>query len=694
MKTMTRNLMLGVFSLILAACGGAASSLDPSTSGGSSLTGDVLTTITISGANDATVEFDTPFNLRTGVTATGNNGVDYTSALTLTSISTAVNTTTGVLDTKQTGTHTIRYEARVGDVVASRFRNITVSQPESTGMLVNPDFSLGTAGWNDPSVVYIADGAEMTLSVVSGELKVDVVSGFNFFTPRFGQMNIPFEQGKTYEVSFDARSSVNKEIALQVGELLPAAPWFNDFLPSAEPVIFRTITTSMQRYSYKFTMNQNNQKGGILFGLGRVNNQSINATMYFDNIDIVETVMGADTTPPVFLGIAEDVTLTVGSAFDPIEGVTAVDVVDGDLTAAIVVTIRNAADEVVTSIDTSSPGVFTVTYEVTDAAGNKATRVTTVTILALDFVDENLIVNGDFTQTLGNEFTFFTQDWDNAPVVSRSQDVTAGTYTFTISNGGGVEPWAIQMNQEGIDMVEGQTYLLSITGFGQPGRSISAAFISGAPDYINYARRNGMSFGTTSTTQDLLFTFTQSTRQVILTIELGTQPGFANGDFTFENIRLQRLEGPRSLVANPNFESLVGHEFFTGSGGGMSLVSGGALINVPALGGNPWEPHYFTIIDAIAPGTYEFKLVIRSNVKRDFRFIAVLPDAGFSSILPTDFVDFGVEANETYTFTTTIPVMVPLTNLKLELDFGPIAGLTTIPGEFLLSEVLLYRNFN
>ena len=115
-------------------------------------------------------------------------------------------------------------------------------------------------------------------------------------------MNIPFENGKTYEVSFDARSSVEKEISLQVGELLTSSPWFNDFLPGTTPFVFRTIGTTMQRYSFTFTMTQDNQKGGILFGLGTVKSQKVDATMYFDNFEIVESTPDADTTAPVAPG--------------------------------------------------------------------------------------------------------------------------------------------------------------------------------------------------------------------------------------------------------------------------------------------------------------------------------------------------------------------------------------------------------
>jgi uncharacterized repeat protein (TIGR02543 family) len=147
----------------------------------------------------------------------------------------------------------------------------------------------GINSWNNSTVSYISDGAEMILSSENEELKVEVIAGVLFFTPRFGQMNIPFEYGKTYEISFDAKSSEEKEIVLQVGELLQTNPWYNDFLPQGQNLIYQTIKTEWATYSFNFTMTQNNYNGGILFNLGKVNNNSVNATMYFDNIIIKES---------------------------------------------------------------------------------------------------------------------------------------------------------------------------------------------------------------------------------------------------------------------------------------------------------------------------------------------------------------------------------------------------------------------
>ncbi len=78
-----------------------------------------------------------------------------------------------------------------------------------------------------------------------------------------------------------------------------------------------------------------------------------------------------DTERPVIslLGV-KPVTIAVGGTYAE-EGATATDNVDGDLTASIVTT---------GTVDTGVAGTYTITYTVTDAAGNVGTKTRTVTV--------------------------------------------------------------------------------------------------------------------------------------------------------------------------------------------------------------------------------------------------------------------------------------------------------------------------
>ncbi len=86
-------------------------------------------------------------------------------------------------------------------------------------------------------------------------------------------------------------------------------------------------------------------------------------------VEVVRTVRvsaAPDTTPPVIVLIGGEVNITVGEAYtDP--GYTATDNVDGTITASVVVG---------GNVNTNTVGVYILTYNVSDAAGNAANEVT------------------------------------------------------------------------------------------------------------------------------------------------------------------------------------------------------------------------------------------------------------------------------------------------------------------------------
>ncbi len=85
----------------------------------------------------------------------------------------------------------------------------------------------------------------------------------------------------------------------------------------------------------------------------------------------VQAIKIADSTAPtVTITGANPLLLTVGDAYDD-PGATATDLVDGDLTAAIVTA---------GTVDTGAPGSYSVTYTATDAAGNAGTATRVVNV--------------------------------------------------------------------------------------------------------------------------------------------------------------------------------------------------------------------------------------------------------------------------------------------------------------------------
>ena len=73
---------------------------------------------------------------------------------------------------------------------------------------------------------------------------------------------------------------------------------------------------------------------------------------------------------PVISGI-DSVTIKVGDTFDPINGVIATDVEDGDLTDKIIV---------LGNVDTTKAGEYTITYQVTDSDNNTTEHIRTIIV--------------------------------------------------------------------------------------------------------------------------------------------------------------------------------------------------------------------------------------------------------------------------------------------------------------------------
>ena len=80
---------------------------------------------------------------------------------------------------------------------------------------------------------------------------------------------------------------------------------------------------------------------------------------------------GAVTGKPTFAGIQNKIVVQVGTEFNPLNGITATDKIDGDLTDKIVFTVEDGKN-----IDTSKPGNYTIQYTVKNSNGNEAQAVT------------------------------------------------------------------------------------------------------------------------------------------------------------------------------------------------------------------------------------------------------------------------------------------------------------------------------
>ena len=149
-------------------------------------------------------------------------------------------------------------------------------------------------------------------------------------------------------------------------------------------------------------------------------------------VPVTRTVNVVDTTAPVITLLGDNpMTIEVGTTFtDP--GATASDAGDGDLTSSIVVS---------GSVDTSTIGTYTLTYDVSDTSGNPADSVTR-TVNVVDTTVPVITLLGDTTVTIEVGATYTDSgataadnyDGDltsSIAIVNNVDTSTVGTYTVT-----------------------------------------------------------------------------------------------------------------------------------------------------------------------------------------------------------------------------------------------------------------------
>jgi hypothetical protein len=138
------------------------------------------------------------------------------------------------------------------------------------------------------------------------------------------------------------------------------------------------------------------------------NNIETNNTQVINNTNI-------DTQIPVITRIGEDVNITLGETYTD-AGANATDDIDGNITIDIVM---------VSNVDTSSIGTYTVSYDVNDKAGNSAEQVTrTVYVSAVPNVAPNITGNAKITTNIYSMYQF----------LPTANDANGDMLTYSIQN--------------------------------------------------------------------------------------------------------------------------------------------------------------------------------------------------------------------------------------------------------------------
>lgn len=180
--------------------------------------------------------------------------------------------------------HTISLD----DIVVREVTGGPVIEPAS-GTLDNGTFNAdqGIKGWTQ----YFEEPGKGSAAVKDEELDISLnFTGLYNYTAQVDYRDLKLVQGKTYTLTFKARSDVNRLIEVAVEHF---GPDYNKYLP----VTAVALTGEMEAYSYTFTMNDSTDAGahlvflmGLIDGNSAQTNTAIQAGnhIYIDDVSLVE----------------------------------------------------------------------------------------------------------------------------------------------------------------------------------------------------------------------------------------------------------------------------------------------------------------------------------------------------------------------------------------------------------------------
>jgi hypothetical protein len=154
----------------------------------------------------------------------------------------------------------------------------------------------------------------------------------------------------------------------------------------------------------------------------RIRLKTVNSSIKVDDVSLVLTSSIVDTTAPVITLLGDNpVTLEVGGPYTD-AGATATDAYDGDITSSIVTQ---------SNVDTAIVGVYTVTYNVSDASGNAAVElIRTVNVVDTTLPVITLLGDNPATLEVGDTYT----DAGATATDSYDGDVTSSIVTVSSVN--------------------------------------------------------------------------------------------------------------------------------------------------------------------------------------------------------------------------------------------------------------------
>lgn len=363
-----------------------------------------------------------------------------------------------------------------------------------------------------------------------------------------------------------------------------------------------------------------------------------------------------ENTAPTISGVTAEVDIDLGTAFDALDGVSATDAEDGDLTGDIVVTSIPALTFVDGVATPDATGDYYITYTVADSEGEEVEAYATLSV--------NPVV-GDPEVFIDFEFTEGEADMNGFDVAFESPaagSVVAekGVLTIDVTDNGDAD-WHAKLFKTGIEIVAGNTYEFTIR--------MKASVPVGAHYILNNAEAGWSPFAGTwnldITTEyadyTLEFLATEDSLNAEFLLQFG---GDTFDDFTNPNAFTLDIDSI-TVVSTPTIVEEVVHtdDFSTTDAGvfevsigetavGTSTIADGVLtVDLTANGDADWHAKVFKTGILIEQGaTYTFTVNMKASETVKVHYIINNAEAGWSPFVGewnmevgTEFADYTLE---------------------------------------------------
>ena len=469
--------------------------------------------------------------------------------------------------------------------------------------LKNGGFNQQLIGWE----TILDSGGAAVFSTEDGAAKIDVTNlGSNPWSIMLIQGNLPLVKGIEYTLSFKARASAQRSMALTLENASYARAFDSQAL---------TLTTEWK--TFNFTVKPAvSEVLALKYLLGRVDAAAVVGTVYID--DVVLQVKN----PPV-----KQAPMLIADSTDDLVGQN-IDITFED---------NEAWRTAITAVKINSQALTPDKYKVTagninllagnfTAAGSHTISVeaegyaNTSVVQILKANDGKIVQNGTFDSN-ANGWSVYKADGSSAEVTSEN-----GEMKVYFANYDGWFRWSTQVYQTQIKLEAGKTYLLKFDARSTINKNILFEINKGTGG--NHFVSPEVSLTTSNKTFNYEVTITEGDTNAKLNFLLGSNnvPGenFKSHSIYLDNISIEEktatTPSPTDAVKNGDFEKEIA-PWSNWSDGSMTVssVNGEAEIKLNGFGTDPWSVQFSQDGFKFEPNVkYRLTFSARATIPRSF----------------------------------------------------------------------------